>query len=200
MIIQDEWLNDCPERFLHIHTAQYLHLNEVATSRTEGAHWLLKQELQVSTSDLLIVLRSFERVVKARFIKLQYEIESEKIKRPTGIQPLYKLLIGRISMKAIRHTMNFQDRYLPESEDRPAIPPTCNCNSKETAGFPYIHLLKQYRDENRPLKPLLFYQQWHLWSVEAPPINSLLLLQDPLQVRRRGRPQGARNFISQSTT
>ena len=31
-----------------------------------------------------------------------------------------------------------------EGADKPPIPPICNCNSKETAGFPCIHLIKQY--------------------------------------------------------
>jgi hypothetical protein len=54
--IQKEWLDDCPERFLHCYTEQYLHLNEIATCRIESAHWLLKQDLQVSTNDSLVVL------------------------------------------------------------------------------------------------------------------------------------------------
>lgn len=65
--IQSEWIDDYPEQFLHFHTKQYLHLNEIATSRTEGGHWLLKQDLQVSTNDLLVVLQTFERVVKLQF-------------------------------------------------------------------------------------------------------------------------------------
>jgi hypothetical protein len=39
---------DRVERFLHIHTSKYLHLNERATSRAESAHWLLKHDLHVS--------------------------------------------------------------------------------------------------------------------------------------------------------
>ncbi|CDM29034.1 Probable transposable element [Penicillium roqueforti FM164] len=50
--IQYEWLYECPEKFLHIHTSQYLHLNKIATSRNESTHWLLKQDLIVSTNDL----------------------------------------------------------------------------------------------------------------------------------------------------
>ncbi|KAJ5117506.1 hypothetical protein N7448_011138 [Penicillium atrosanguineum] len=65
--IEDEWLNDCPEQFLHIHTAHYLHLHESATSRTESAHWLLKRELQSSTNDLLVVLQSFERALNRHY-------------------------------------------------------------------------------------------------------------------------------------
>jgi hypothetical protein len=41
--IQSEWLDDCPEQFIHLYTAHYLHLGETATSRTEAAHWLPKK-------------------------------------------------------------------------------------------------------------------------------------------------------------
>ncbi|KAJ5316909.1 hypothetical protein N7508_001417 [Penicillium antarcticum] len=129
--LQSEWLDDCPEYFLHEYTSEYLHLNEISTSRTEGAHWLLKQDLQVSTNDLLVVLRTFENAVKLQFQKVTAKIENEK-----------------------------------------------------------------YEVEKKSFKPELFHQHWYLYSVSTPPIDPLLLLQDPLQVRRRGRPQGARNFIS----
>lgn len=43
--IQKEWLDNCLEKFLYCYTSQYLYLNEIATSRTEGVYWLLKQDL-----------------------------------------------------------------------------------------------------------------------------------------------------------
>jgi hypothetical protein len=173
----------------------------MATSRTEGAHWLIKQDLQVSVNDLLVVLRVFSRAVNLQFNKVKHKIHADKIRKLTVIDTLYKLLVGRISSKAIQHTQAVFATYLPEGEDKPQIPHVYNCNSKETSGFPCIHMLKQYDDaedtQNRMLKPKLFHQHWHLYSIDAaPPINLLLLLQDPLRVRRRGRPRGARNFAS----
>ncbi|CRL17567.1 unnamed protein product [Penicillium camemberti] len=90
--------------------------------------------------------------------------------------------------------------YLLEGDDKPPIPPLYTCNSKHTSGYPCIHIIKEYEDEHKYLEPELFHQHWHLHRISAPPINPILLLQEPLQVRRRGRPRGARNFISQSTT
>ncbi|KAJ6142420.1 hypothetical protein N7471_001873 [Penicillium samsonianum] len=83
--IQAEWIDDYPEKFLHFHTKQYLHLNEIATSRTEGGHWLLKQDLLVSTNDLLVVLQTFERVVELQFSRITNKIEDEKIKMLTHL-------------------------------------------------------------------------------------------------------------------
>ncbi|KAJ5264490.1 hypothetical protein N7505_007283 [Penicillium chrysogenum] len=130
--LEDEWLESCPERFLHIHTSKYLHLNERATSRAESAHWLLKHDLHVSTNDLLVVLRCFERVVQHQFDKVQADIASEKIRQPTKPHPLYKLITTKISRKVIQQMKNTYDRYLPETEDKPPIPPVCSCDSKNT--------------------------------------------------------------------
>lgn len=74
--IQKEWIDDCQEHFLHCYTSQYLHLNELATSRTESAHWLLKSSLHASNNDLLVVLRSFTRSVEHQFAKVQHKIEN----------------------------------------------------------------------------------------------------------------------------
>src|SRR5467141_1719345 len=50
----------------------HLHLGNQATSRGEAAHWCLKQDLQVSTNDLLTVIRSFERTVTNQHANLQH--------------------------------------------------------------------------------------------------------------------------------
>lgn len=104
-----------------------------------------------------------------------------------------------ISSRAIKHIESIRHHYLPEGPDKPPIPPICTCRSKETTGFPCIHLIKQYLDTHRSFEPELFHQQWHLYKLgKAPPIDPLLLVRDPLPVRRRGRPRGAANFVQPS--
>jgi hypothetical protein len=68
--IQTEWLDDCPEQFLHLYTSHYLHLGETATSRTEAAHWLLKKDLFTSTNDLLKVLENFQSAIKRQYANI----------------------------------------------------------------------------------------------------------------------------------
>lgn len=157
--IQAEWLDDCPEQFLHIHTSQYLHLGETAISRTEAAHWLLKRNLYTSTNDLLKVLESFEDTIKRQFANIRHQIAIEQHRLPTRLNPLYKIIIKRISNRAIQHIKAVANRHLPEGVDGKApIPLICLCNSSNTTGFPYIHLIKQYQDEHRSFEPDLFHQ------------------------------------------
>lgn len=176
--IQSEWLDDCPEQFLHLYTSHYLHLGETATSRTEAAHWLLKKDLQTSTNDLLKVLENFQRAIERQYTNIRHQTAIEQHRRPTKLDSLYKLIINRISMRAIRHIEKVANHYLPKGADGKApIPFSCLYNSKETTGFPCIHLIKQYQDEHRSLEPELFHQHWHLYDLaEAPPIDPLLLV------------------------
>lgn len=99
--IQSEWLDDCPEQFLHLYTSHYLHLGETATSRTEGAHWLLKKDLPSSTGDLLKVLENFQSAIERQYASIRHQVANEQKRRPTRLDPLYKLIITRISNKAI---------------------------------------------------------------------------------------------------
>jgi hypothetical protein len=51
------------------------------------------------------------------------------------------------------------------------------------------------------LLPELFHPHWHLYALgDAPPIDPVLLIQDPLPIRRRGRPAGATNFSQAPST
>lgn len=70
-----------------------------------------------------------------------------------------------------------------------------------TTGFPCIHIIQEAIQADRGLVPQQFHPHWHLYAIEdAPPIDRILLVQDPLPVRRRGRPAGAMNFSQATST
>ena len=63
-----------------------------------------------------------------------------------------------ISKLVIQLIKDLYVRYLPLADDKRAIPPIYTYNSREIAGFLYIHLLKQYEDDERYLEPELYHQ------------------------------------------
>ncbi|KAJ5814464.1 uncharacterized protein N7503_001214 [Penicillium pulvis] len=194
--LKKEWLDDYPEHFLKLFTQFYLHLGQTSTSRYEGAHWLLKQDLTTSINDLLIVFINFARVINRQYHMNKLAIQNGRIRIPVSVRPLYRLLMTYISKKAIENVTKELEKYLPEAADKPVISAIYVCNSKDTAGTPYIHIIKQHLDESRGLKLNLFHQQWHLHKLsEAPLIAPELYILDPLPVRGKGRPRGAKNLI-----
>ncbi|KAL1974139.1 hypothetical protein VTN31DRAFT_5699 [Thermomyces dupontii] len=63
--IENQWLREpIARRFLRCYTKEYLHFDNVATSRVEGAHWSLKRDLQGTSADLLVTMQTFERAIK----------------------------------------------------------------------------------------------------------------------------------------
>ena len=95
--------------------------------------------------------------MKLQFNKITAKIENEKVRRSTNLWRLFKLVDRRVSLKAIELTKDVYNRYLPKAEDKPPVPPICRCNSKNTAGFPCIHLIMQYEEEEKSFEPELFH-------------------------------------------
>jgi hypothetical protein len=145
------------------------------------------------------VLENFQSAIERQYTNIRHQTAIEQRRRPTKLDPLYTLITGRISEKAIQHIQAVANQYLLERVGKSPIPLECQCNSKDTTGFLCIHIIKEYQDTHRRHEPDLFHPQWHLYDLtEAPPIDPQLLVQNPLPVRRRGRPRGAANFVQPS--
>lgn len=61
--------------FLRVYTKDVLHLDSTTTSRDEGAHGMIKRDLEVSTNDFLTALRSMERTLTHQHRKVIDESE-----------------------------------------------------------------------------------------------------------------------------
>ena len=79
-----------------------LHLDSTTTSRDEGAHGMIKRDLEVSTNDFLTGLRSMERTLTHQHQKVIDEIEQEKVSISVSHRiPLFREVIGKISSTAL---------------------------------------------------------------------------------------------------
>ncbi|KAJ5082771.1 hypothetical protein N7532_011814 [Penicillium argentinense] len=172
-------------------------ISEASTSRTEAAHWLLKQDLHTSTKDLLAILDNFELVINRQYKKIKGQIAVERDKAPCRELPMiYQSIIKRVSLAAIDYVEATYDIFLPGAEGKPLIPPDCHCNSRITSGYPCIHVIAKHTEEKQPFSLDDFQPQWHLYRIgNAPPVDPILLIQNPHVIRRRGRPAGCRNNL-----
>ena len=195
MYIKSEWMeSDTARRLLHAYTSSYLHLGNQATSRGEAAHWCLKRDLQVSTNDLLTVIRSFERTVTNQHANLQQQLADARITKPIQyLSFLFTNVLTKISRHAIGKVAAIRDAYLPPGRDKKEIK-ECTGATTRTLGIPCIHVIKSHVDEQRPLSIDQFHRHWHLHAPETlPPVDPRLLLLEPRVNRTRGRPAGAIN-------
>src|SRR4051794_38749470 len=80
----------------------YLHLGNRVTSRVEGAHYILKSYLQVSTGDLKTVYDKITLLLTNQHIEYDDALAYNKTRTPhTAHGPLYSQLVGRISNFAL---------------------------------------------------------------------------------------------------
>ena len=195
--LRSEWLETRTARhFLHVYTTKnILHLDNTTTSRDEGAHSMIKRDLEVSTNDFLTGLRSMERTLTHQHRKVIDEIEQEKVSISVSHRiPLFREVIGKISSTALAKTLTLRNNYLPVgAPGRREIKP-CTGVTKKTVGIPCIHEIRQVFEGQRSLSIAHFHSHWHLCPTqEVAPIDPRLLVLEPETARTRGRPAGSQN-------
>ena len=91
-----------------------LHLDSTTTSHDEGAHGMIKRDLEVSTNDFLTALRSMERTLTHQHRKVIDEIEQEKVNISVSHRILlFREVIGKISSTALAKALALRNNYLP---------------------------------------------------------------------------------------
>jgi hypothetical protein len=196
--IEDEWLQYGTARhFLHCYTGHVLHFGNSTISRAEGAHWILKRDLQmVSKNDLLSCIRSFEETVKAQHRALKDRLDDARIRRPIKLLILlYRDVIGKVSPHALYKVHAIYERYLPvRNHTKPPIPDSCTGATTATMGIPCIHIIKQRYDAERSLDMRDFHPHWHvtreLEGEDERAEEELWNLLEPAVVQGKGQPQG----------
>ena len=199
--IEDEWLQYGTARyFLYCYTGHVLHFGNSTISRAEGAHWILKRDLQmVSKNDLLSCIRSFEKMVEAQHRTLKDQLDDARIRRPIKLLiPLYRDVIGKVSPHALYKVHATYERYLPvRNHTKPPIPDSCTGATTATMGIPCIHVIKQRYDTERSLDMQDFHPHWHvtqeLEGEDEHAREELWNLLEPAVVQGKGQPQGTSN-------
>jgi hypothetical protein len=201
--IEDEWLRYGTARhFLHCYTGHVLHFGNSTTSRAEGAHWILKRDLQmVSKNDLLSCIRSFEQTVKAQHRALKDRLDDARIRQPIKLLiPFYRDVINKVSPHALHKVHAIYEQYLPlhpRNHRKPPIPDGCTGVTTATMGIPCIHVIKQLYDTQQSLNMRDFHRHWHitqeLEGEDEHAQEELWNLLEPAVVQGNGQPKGTSN-------
>src|ERR1700722_10338860 len=174
-----------------------LHLDSTTTSRDEGAHGMIKRDLEVSTNDFLTALRSMERTLTHQHRKAIDEIEQEKVNISVSHRILlFREVIGKISSTAIAKALALRNNYLPVHQE------PCTGLTKGNVGIPCIHEIRAAFEGQRSLSISQFHSHWHLSpssTEEVAPTDPQLLVLEPQIVRTRDRPAGSQNCPPQTT-
>jgi hypothetical protein len=186
--IQTTWLNPFKERLVKAWVDKCTHFGNIATSRVEGIHSLLKSYLKRSTIDLFDAWKAINLALRNQLSDLKSNQAREQIRNPLELSgALYGVVCGWVSYAALRKVEE-QRKLLLEKDPPPS--PICTGTFTRVYGLPCRHTLEALQGEALLLDH--FHSHWHLRRDGAP-----RLLLEP---RQRIEPVRARSSLPRSST
>jgi len=188
--VNSNWL-PLKEKFVRAWTSQHRHLGNVATSRVEGAHNLLKQMLHKRMTDIMgighTILDLFRRQAAEASSRMAAEgtrqllLAGNRVLTPaTDERPAFLLrdllqpLHFHVSHYAIKQVVRQADML------RRADLPPCTGGFRRVWGLPCVHELLQHAVEHRPVRVQDLDQRWLVALPAAPPERPLVLRAEQL--------------------
>ncbi|OJD10243.1 hypothetical protein ACJ73_09873 [Blastomyces percursus] len=203
--IEKEWLTESTKHhLLNLYTKEYFHLDNQASSRAEGAHAVIKRDLEISINDLLTVVQTLERTVNGQHQERKHELAAVRVARPIQLNStLFNSIVNKVSPYALKLVLKIRDQYLPATDtSKPAIPLPCTQTTSNKLGIPCIHTIQRYFECGRPLRMRHFHKQSHLVDEDendaAAEVDPRLLILNPHVVESKGRPTGSTNRVRSS--
>lgn len=203
LYLTNDLLRSYKKKFVKCWTDQSLHFNNHATSRSEGSHAKLKRDLTSSIGDLKTVVDSLELLLINQYQDYVLALEDAKTRLPHELRlPFLRELIGQVTPFAL-HRVREQYHILIRGGG-PLTP--CTNTFTTTMGLPCVHTIQtRMFDVARGGVVILedVHPHWRFFKpsvtrpgveieVTPPPMNPILLIQNPAVVRPKGRPVGAK--------
>jgi hypothetical protein len=158
--IKTYWLDPYKEKLVKAWVDQHTHFGNVATSRVEGIHALLKSYLKKSTLDLFEAWRAMKHALLNQLSELRSNQAKQQVRIPIELSgPLYSTVRGWVSHEALRK-IEEQRKLLARKDPPPS--PSCNGSFSQVQGLPCLHTLKTLEEQNRVLLLEHFHSHWHL--------------------------------------
>uniref|UniRef100_A0A1Y1NIF4 MULE transposase domain-containing protein n=1 Tax=Photinus pyralis TaxID=7054 RepID=A0A1Y1NIF4_PHOPY len=186
--VKEIWLEPYKEKLVKAWVDQYAHFGNVATSRVEGIHSIIKDYIGTSQLDLFEVWRQIKNAILNQLLELTHHQSYQQTQMPLEISGnLYSIVRGWVSLEAIRKVE--EQRKLIDAENSPLSRP---CTGRFTAsyGLPCVHRVKALIDAKLPLALDEFHTHWR-YKREGQPIHLI----EPQRLERY-RKEGSRVPIS----
>jgi hypothetical protein len=161
--LEDTWLK-FKERFIQYWTNRIFHLNNVATSRAEGAHAYIKRSFNGPAGTCRHVWTNIKRAIESQHEQLTNEISYNWLyKLPFTRTPLYAELMLKLSHYAL-NKIDKQARIakwaMNPANEKPL--PVCTSFFIQTMGLPCAHRIKLCLDTNTPIPLGRIHPFWKL--------------------------------------
>lgn len=148
-------------KFIRAWSGQYMHLNNVASSRVEGAHSMLKKHIGTSAGDLLITYDRISTAINMQLSEIALNTAEDKIKIILcSRNSLYAHIIRRISRASIK--LIDSQRYLANQVTPEHKIGNCTNHFTRTMGLPCKHRLADLIRLNQPIPLADIHPFWRI--------------------------------------
>ncbi|KAK7595651.1 hypothetical protein V3481_002301 [Fusarium oxysporum f. sp. vasinfectum] len=154
--IKTFWLEPYKERIVKAWVDKHLHFGNIATSRAEGIHSLIKSHIKTSTLDLFDTWQAIRPAIANQLKELKHIRVSQQVRIPLDISGvLFEAIRGWVSHQALRKVQE-QQQLLS------ALKAPCSQSFTSSHGLPCVHTLKKLEEEKKALLLEHFHPHWHL--------------------------------------
>jgi hypothetical protein len=143
------------EKFVAHWANKILHFGNIATSRVEGGHGLLKKFIDKTSYDLVTFFQHLNLFLKHQLAKVTVTIGSERTKHLNEARLCFSGNHGKVSQFAIKKAIK---QFGLISND---LGP-CTHSFSSAWGIPCAHKIRESFDQTDVLDISLFNYQWHL--------------------------------------
>jgi hypothetical protein len=195
--MQNTWM-PYKENFIAYCINRHFHLGSHKTSRVEGSHSALKQYLDHSMGDLLLVKERINITIQKQIRGIRAQSAIEQTRCPHYInEDFFGSVSRKISHYALRRIKSEYDKAV-NIHNKPLE--VCHRFNATVMGLPCSHDIRRLLDRNENLQLEHVKSQWYLvrpMAIPMVPVRAFVHVREPRVVQGRGRPPGA---INRATT
>ncbi|HEY9302523.1 MAG TPA: transposase, partial [Phormidium sp.] len=160
--VQENWFQ-YRKRFVKAWTKEYTHFGSQVTSRVESLHSILKQYVQLSRGDLLIVVQKVLLLLVNQYNALMKELLRQQLVQQKHLHHhLFSKLHGKVSIFALKLIF---DQYSKIEDDKKL--PICTNVFTKTMGLPCSHQIEKLLAQNECIPIESIHTQWLLQPAES---------------------------------
>ena len=161
--IQKSIVDKHTKRLVKCWTDRHYNWGIQATSRGEGQHGILKNELGTSRGDIKDVVDKFRLLLRRTNSEIRASLSQESQKFVQRFEPsIFSKVIKKVSIYALDRVLG---QYFllkpPKGEEIVTLQP-CSHLFRAAWGLPCVHEIKERIDTNKPLEPEDFHPHWFL--------------------------------------
>jgi hypothetical protein len=186
------WIRPHACQFVYYYTSQVLHFGNVATSRLEGMHQVLKGQLASKQSSIDTIIDRFSLLQQSMNATIKYNLGRDRhARRPGYDHPFWSRVVGHVSyyaLEKVRQALIACNVKVDSPYPLPGPPngwKACSRQLTTAWGLPCPHIIWRRLQERGHLTINDFERHWRFNRDISPTFSFIDIIQNPQTIPRQ---------------